>query len=860
MAMIVPKYEQNQVVQVQAPVPVAARQSGAGALAPGLADAGAMLDRWQADVDEARAKEADAAFANDLRTTLYDPENGYLNARGGDAVNRRAAVMQDLDRVYTERLNSLSPAAREMAEQSLQARLDRAKLGIDTHAGDERISYLDGTSDARMQAAVNDAVTDPAMLSQSLQILRGEIVDKAERQGWSSEQTALALSGSESELYRMMTINIAQGDAVAAAEFLAQKAGTMQPADLMAAREALTRPLAAAAEQDAIRNAQAGIGPGRVGPTTFAATDLPREAYALLGTIAGTEAPDYQTINGGEKFADFSDHPRRKGGGGKSTAAGRYQYVQATWDRVAAANGFTDFSPANQDRGAWWLAQQDYKSNTGRDLMADLQAGNYAEVRKGLGSTWEGIHKLSDAEFAKRMQNASGLTISPQVAQAVDSLPAYQASQVREAAYRGTSAWETQQNAERAAEQRQMQGEFELRIAQLDTTLTEGEILATNLDDGTKATLITSRRSKFEEFAQTSADMAAFAAGRLMVDPYSSDGRKRVDLMWTEQAKVIQEGQDPSAIVADIVAQTGLVPTPVVNALRSGMTSRDIAQVQSALVTASRLAEIDQHAFSRIDGGSKVAEMAALYDQLTGSVGMTGEEAARRIMDLSDPEKQRDRKALLSSPETEVWLKDTATEDGARAIFDPGFFSRTPRLGETPLQTAAAVAEFREILEQSLVDANGDQEMAETMAQDRFRRRYGVSSYSLSSGGRGVVTRLPPEVTYPAGVDGTHDYLGQQAIAALAAEEVEADQVFFQSDNTTAADVRAGRPPRYLLYYKDAEGMLQQFQYRFTAEPPAPGEVDAARRQRAIEEQEAYRAAQEALRAPENQRGNNALR
>lgn len=67
----------------------------------------------------------------------------------------------------------------------------------------------------------------------------------------------------------------------------------------------------------------------------------------------GPEA--YYMIVGGKRFSSFVDHPRVFGVP-KSTAAGAYQIVASTWDRVKAATPLiTDFSPVNQERAALQL-------------------------------------------------------------------------------------------------------------------------------------------------------------------------------------------------------------------------------------------------------------------------------------------------------------------------------------------------------------------------------------------------------------------------------------------------------------------------------------------------------------------------
>lgn len=119
---------------------------------------------------------------------------------------------------------------------------------------------------------------------------------------------------------------------------------------------------------------------------------LPPEALALLDVIASTESPGYNVLYGGSRFSDYSDHPRERvpirsgpNAGNVSTAAGRYQFLGSTYDSL----GMTDMSPWSQDRGAWQLAQRDYRAATGRDLLADLRSGDADRMRK-IGTTLSG--------------------------------------------------------------------------------------------------------------------------------------------------------------------------------------------------------------------------------------------------------------------------------------------------------------------------------------------------------------------------------------------------------------------------------------------------------------------------------------
>ena len=81
----------------------------------------------------------------------------------------------------------------------------------------------------------------------------------------------------------------------------------------------------------------------------------------LISKGEGTSGPDgYNTMFTGSKFSGFGAHPRQlnSGGGYKSDAAGKYQFLSSTWDGAKNALNLPDFSPASQEKAGRYLAQQ----------------------------------------------------------------------------------------------------------------------------------------------------------------------------------------------------------------------------------------------------------------------------------------------------------------------------------------------------------------------------------------------------------------------------------------------------------------------------------------------------------------------
>jgi muramidase (phage lysozyme) len=159
------------------------------------------------------------------------------------------------------------------------------------------------------------------------------------------------------------------------------------------------------------------------------AANLPREARALLIAIAQGESDPsavhagispYFILYGGGSFEGFPDRPGYNGfplwsGKDNSHAAGRFQFEPKTWQGTCAnlfpAGTTPQFrNPADQDWGAWLLAQSDYHSRTGGNLLVALRS---APMSSGIGGTlrptWT---SMSDATFPARYNAAIAAVVA----------------------------------------------------------------------------------------------------------------------------------------------------------------------------------------------------------------------------------------------------------------------------------------------------------------------------------------------------------------------------------------------------------------------------------------------------------------
>lgn len=184
-----PRIEERRVGQSRRGV---ATMGNTGAVADAVGDLGREVQRIGLQIEDreasAVAKERDAYVSDEIRRLIYDPETGFANKRGRDAIDARKVVSEQLSALKESAKKGLPQVAIDKLESSLQSRIDGALGTVDRHTANERNVWLDGASQARIEAAGRDAIVDFSSFNRALSTIETEYQGLAERYGWSREQ------------------------------------------------------------------------------------------------------------------------------------------------------------------------------------------------------------------------------------------------------------------------------------------------------------------------------------------------------------------------------------------------------------------------------------------------------------------------------------------------------------------------------------------------------------------------------------------------------------------------------------------------------------------------------------------------
>jgi hypothetical protein len=165
--------------------------------AEGAAGIATVVSQHLAADNEAAVKAADARLGEAEQALLFDPQSGYLNRQGYDALTQAPAVLDAYREAQDRELaETADDDQHQMLRQLSERRLATFSSVIERHSAAERQRWHDTTSDRRialMQADAGFNWSDDALLRRALGTVRAEVRDKAERHGWTSPLTEAAL-------------------------------------------------------------------------------------------------------------------------------------------------------------------------------------------------------------------------------------------------------------------------------------------------------------------------------------------------------------------------------------------------------------------------------------------------------------------------------------------------------------------------------------------------------------------------------------------------------------------------------------------------------------------------------------------
>jgi len=368
---------------------------------------------------------------------------------------------------------------------------------------------------------------------------------------------------------------------------------------------------------------------------------------------------------------------------------------------------------------------------------------------------------------------------------------------------------------------------FKLDIATDPLTVGRQQILDDPLlDDGQKATLINSLNGALKEGekARKAVDWANTSGNG---NPMDAGDRRNAELVYSAS---VEDGASPDQAANSIAAGKGVLPKSYVNLMRNGLRSRNAEEVELAYRRAAATFQLYPKAVGGAENGNEIEDAATKWRFYTESMGLTGEEAGRRLTELNSPESIKQREALLESQPVKDRLKDIDA-DHVEGLFDdawlPGF---APALGASEKGRALAVVEYKQLFRESLGEVGGDLDAAEELAFARMSRTWGTSEFSPH--GSRVVLKYPVEKLYPPVGEGGYEYIRKEAEQILQEEGKEYARFFVVgNEEYTLQDYRTGRAPRMTVVYDDPKtGLRQQLQFASSFDVAAAIATEEARK------------------------------
>ena len=591
---------------------------------------------------------------------------------------------------------------------------------------------------------------------------------------------------------------------------------------------------------------------GSDGNDVVAAGLLPQDR-AVLNAISKNEAQSYDVWNGGSKFQGYQDHPAAFGKApGKSTAAGRYQFILGTWRAATASyekkygTKVPDFSPEWQDRVALHWAETQFNNHysgaTFREIMASGDPQKMLIVRDVLGKPrssnpndleWQGLGHMSDSQFLQMMTGESGFAgggTGPAETPNPWTDPRYTNISLENKLGFANSAAAAAEHA-RLGQASQMKIE---RSEYLDAAYKAGYANTPGVLEALQASgnWDAEAQAKYNSGQQVyrESEKSVGNVGRALAEgsPLSQEQVKSFGKWFGEDSfsGIVQNDAEAYKKMKWAVGQARLFPDGSADAFAAAMGNPQTAPTALDFL-ASALAG-DSSILKRSGFSEDMIAQARLYQNVAANAG-TPEAAFEQYSKVSRNVDASGRsEAQLSTEASKIFFEEYPTVTEVVDKWD-GYFSSRP---DTKFNSATEGMLMQDAARAYRLGflSTGTKEGADAYMQTALDNLYGVSQTqkSRSSWGPGdtgspdggtnsVLMRLPPEKYYPA-KDNDFGYL-YTAIADQA-ESLGASRngAVLVPDDITEKEVRAGKPPTYMVLGVGPLGEAMMLPGRFGGE------------------------------------------
>jgi hypothetical protein len=325
------------------------------------------------------------------------------------------------------------------------------------------------------------------------------------------------------------------------------------------------------------------------------------------------------------------------------------------------------------------------------------------------------------------------------------------------------------------------------------------------------------RNALLRQYDSAAGNVAAFAAtwkkfsdpNGGSFNPYDADERKSVDTLYQHL------GGNAPALQA-VVDRTNILPKSAATAMRGDFVSNDPKRVAQSLSVASNLLAKNQNIFVGVDGQKDFENNAVAFRHYVDDLGMTADEAAKKIVYQQSSEYQSSVKARLKGEDVDEKIKKELSVGAISDAFDQSWWPLTdPKVGYTPESRLAMYGQYSEQVKERYLE-HGDWGLAKTQAAKTLGKSWGVSRVN---GTATVVPYAPERAPVMAGIENPADAIAAGAISAIkdaaGYEPSRKSLQFIPVPGVTPAAYKAGQPVPYILKWEDANGNVQVSQKHF---------------------------------------------